>query len=185
MNKLETGRIMKMIKAAYPNFDTNGSAEDIAVLWAWRFKETDFRTVLDAVGEWIDGDHAFAPTVGQIKTIIAASRPKLSALDGWHEIERALKDSLANAESEFEKLSPPVKAYVKDPQTLRTLAGCDMSGRYFTDYQERFFKFFSAMQEDTTPDYPALNRPQDVALAENSRADRLIGDMADHFKLPG
>ena len=60
-----------------------------------------------------------------------------------------------------------------------------MSGRYFTDYQERFFKFFSAMQEDTTPDYPALNRPQDVALAENSRADRLIGDMADHFKLPG
>ena len=99
MNAQETGRIMKMIKAAYPNFDTNGSAEDIAVLWAWRFKETDFRTVLDAVGEWIDGDHAFAPTVGQIKALIKRSQPKLSALDGWHEIERALKDSLANAET--------------------------------------------------------------------------------------
>lgn len=184
MNKLETGRIMKMIKAAYPNFDTNGDAKDIAALWAWRFKDVDFKTVLEAVGDYIDGDHAFAPTVGQIKTIIAANRPKLSALDGWHEIGRALKDSLANAESEFEKLSPPVKAYVKDPQTLRTLAGCDMSGRYFTDYQERFFKFFSAMQEDTTPDYPALNKPEKSVIAENSRADRLIEGMADHFKMP-
>ena len=184
MNAQETGRIMKMIKAAYPNFDTNGSAEDIAVLWAWRFKETDFRTVLDAVGEWIDGDHAFAPTVGQIKALIKRSQPKLSALDGWHEIERALKDSLANAETEFEKLSQPVKAYVKDPQTLRTLAGCDLSGQYFTSYQERFFKYFSAMQEDTTPNYPALNKPENAAIAQNSRADRLIEGMADHFKLP-
>ena len=61
MNLNETGRIMKMIKAAYPNFDKNGSAKDIAALWAWRFKETDFKTVLEAVGTYIDGDHAFAP----------------------------------------------------------------------------------------------------------------------------
>ena len=184
MNKLETGRIMKMIKAAYPNFDTNGDAKDIAALWAWRFKDVDFKTVLEAVGDYIDGDHAFAPTVGEIKTIIKGKQPKLSAIDGWHEIERALRDSLTNAEKEFSKLSPPVKAYVKDPQTLRTLAGCDMSGRYFADYQERFFKLFSAMQEDTTPDYPALNKPEELAIEKNSRADRLIEGMADHFKLP-
>lgn len=184
MNKLETGRIMKMIKAAYPNFDTNGDAKDIAALWAWRFKDVDFKTVLEAVGDYIDGDHAFAPTVGEIKTIIKGKQPKLSAIDGWHEIERALRDSLTNAEKEFRKLSPPVKAYVKDPQTLRTLAGCDMSGRYFADYQERFFKLFSAMQEDTTPDYPALNRLDKAAIANSSRADRLIEGMADHFKLP-
>lgn len=184
MNANETGRIMKMIKAAYPNFDTNGDAKDIAALWAWRFKEIDFKTVLEAVGDYIDGDHAFAPAVGQIKTIIKGKQPKLSAIDGWHEIERALRDSLTNAEKEFSKLSPPVKAYVKDPQTLRTLAGCDMSGRYFADYQERFFKLFSAMQEDTTPDYPALNKPEEVAIEKNSRTDRLIEGMADHFKLP-
>ena len=73
---------------------------------------------------------------------------------------------------------------MKDPQTLRTLAGCDLSGQYFTSYQERFFKYFSAMQEDTTPNYPALNKPENAAIAQNSRADRLIEGMADHFKLP-
>jgi hypothetical protein len=41
MNLNETGRIMKMLKAAYPNFDKSGNAKDIAALWAWRFKETE------------------------------------------------------------------------------------------------------------------------------------------------
>ena len=159
MNLNETGRIMKMIKAAYPNFDKNGSAKDIAALWAWRFKETDFRTVLEAVGAYIDGDHAFAPTVGQIKAVIRAAQPKLSAADGWAEIARALKDSLANAEAEFNKLSPPVRAYVKSPQTLRSLAGCDMASRFFTDYQAQFFARFAAAQADETEDFAALNSP--------------------------
>ena len=164
---------MKMIKAAYPNFDKNGSAKDIAALWAWRFKETDFRTVLEAVGAYIDGDHAFAPTVGQIKAVIRAAQPKLSAADGWAEISRALKDSLANAEAEFKKLSPPVRAYVKDPHTLRLLAGSDLSGRFFGDYQERFFKTFSQVQGDERKDYAALNAPEAGAkvLGRGERMD--------------
>ena len=160
MNLNETGRIMKMLKAAYPNFDNNGDAADIAALWAWRFADTDIKTVMDAVGTYIDGDHAFAPTVGQIKTIIQDRQPKLSAAEGWAEIEKALKDSLGNAEAEFKKLSPPVRAYVKDPHTLRLLAGSDLSGRFFGDYQERFFKTFSRVQGDETPDYAALNAPE-------------------------
>jgi hypothetical protein len=160
MNLNETGRIMKMLKAAYPNFDNNGDAADIAALWAWRFKETDFKTVLEAVGAYIDGDHTFAPTVGQIKKIIQDRQPKLSAAEGWAEIARALKDSLANAEAEFKKLSPPVRAYVKDPHTLRLLAGSDLSGRFFGDYQERFFKTFSQVQGDERKDCAALNAPE-------------------------
>jgi hypothetical protein len=136
MNLNETGRIMKMLKAAYPNFDNNGDAADIAALWAWRFADTDLKTVMDAVGTYIDGDHTFAPTVGQIKKIIQDRQPKLSAAEGWAEIARALRDSLANAEAEFKKLSPPVRAYVKDPHTLRLLAGSDLSGRFFGDYQD-------------------------------------------------
>lgn len=160
MNLNETGRIMKMLKAAYPNFDNNGSAADIAALWAWRFADTELKTVMDAVGTYIDGDHAFAPTVGQIKKIIQDHQPKLSASAGWAEIARALRDSLANAEAEFKKLSSPVKAYVKDAHTLRLLAGSDLSGRFFGDYQERFFKTFSQVQGDGTPDYAALNAPE-------------------------
>ena len=160
MNTNETARIMKMFKAAYPDFDKNGDAKDIAALWAWRFKDADFKAVFAAVGDYIDGDHAFAPTVGQIKAIMNDKVPKLSAADGWAEITKALKDSLSNARSEFEKLSPPVKAYVKDAHTLRLLAGSDLSGRFFGDYQERFFKTFSQVQGDGTPDYAALNAPE-------------------------
>jgi hypothetical protein len=172
VNLNETGRIMKMIKAAYPNFDKSGNAKDIAALWAWRFKETDFKTVFEAVGTYIDGDHAFAPTVGQIKAVIRASQPTLSAADGWAEIARALKDSLANAEAEFNKLSPPVRAYVKSPQTLRSLAGCDIASRFFTDYQAQFFARFTAAQADETPDYAALNSPGNNQKAIESREDK-------------
>ena len=53
-----------------------------------------------------------------------------------------------------------MKAYVKDAHTLRLLAGSDLSGRFFGDYQERFFKTFLRVQGDGTPDYAALNAPE-------------------------
>lgn len=159
MNINETGDVMQIIKAAYPDFDKSVDAEAIAALWAWRFKDADFKAVLDAVGAYIDGDHAFAPTVGQIKALMNEKRPKLSAAEGWSEITRALKDSLSNAKAEFEKLSAPVRAYIEGPETLRMLAGCDVAGRVYQDYQERFFRTFSQVQGKFTerPDYAALN----------------------------
>ena len=168
MNTNETARIMKMFKAAYPDFDKNGDAKDIAALWAWRFKDADFKAVFAAVGDYIDGDHAFAPTVGQIKAIMNDKVPKLSAADGWAEITKALKDSLSNARSEFEKLSPPVRAYVEGPETLRMLAGCDVAGRAYQDYQAQFFKTFAQMQGKFTerPDYAALNAAEAKALGQ-------------------
>ena len=83
-----------------------------------------------------------------------------------------MKDSLANAEREFNKLSPPVRAYVKSPQTLRSLAGCDMASRFFTDYQAQFFARFTAAQADETPDYAALNSPGNNQKAIESGEDK-------------
>ena len=167
----ETGRIMTMLKVAYPDFDKGVDAEDIAALWAWRFKDVDFKAVFAAVGEYIDGDHAFAPTVGQIKAIMNDKVPKLSAADGWAEITKALKDSLSNAKAEFEKLSPPVRAYVEGPETLRMLAGCDVAGRAYQDYQTRFFRTFSQVQGrfSERPDYAALNAADRLSIGSEGQ----------------
>lgn len=162
---------MTMLKVAYPDFDKGVDAEDIAALWAWRFKDVDFKAVFAAVGEYIDGDHAFAPTVGQIKAIMNDKVPKLSAAEGWAEITRALKDSLSNAKAEFEKLSPPVRAYVEGPETLRMLAGCDVAGRAYQDYQTRFFRTFSQVQGrfSERPDYAALNAADRLSIGGGSK----------------
>lgn len=171
MNKQGATRIVKMIKAAYPNFDNNANPADIIALWAWRFKDTPFEKVMDAVGKYIDGDHEFYPKVGQIKAIINREGA-MTPLEGWREIQRAIKNSARDSEHEFEKLSPPVKAYVGSPATLKELATMPYETHYLDHYQERFLRAFSSMQADGTPDYAALNKPEEAKI--DGRMEKLI-----------
>jgi hypothetical protein len=179
MNRQEAARIMKMLKAAYPNFDNSASPADIMALWLWRFSDTPFKVVFEAVGDYIDGDHSFAPTVGQIKKIIADKKPKLSAEEAWQEIEGALKNAGRDCEAEFAKLSPPVKAYVKSPGVLRHLATAPYSSGEYDDYQARFFKFFKGGVPVDEKDDAALNQAPETAKLGGSdqRMQKLVANL--------
>jgi hypothetical protein len=124
MNKQDTARIMKMMKAAYPNFDKNGSEEDIANLWAWRFKDVDAKAVFEAVGEYIDTDMSgFAPSVGQIKQIIANKAYKpIDPSDAWQQVLRALSNAGSYPQKAFDALPAPVQRAVGSAATLKQWA---------------------------------------------------------------
>ena len=124
MNKQDTARIMKMIKAAYPNFDKNGSEEDIANLWVWRFKNVDVNVVFEAVGEYIDTDMSgFAPSVGQIKQIIANKAYKpIDPGDAWQQVMRALSDAGSYPQKAFDALPAPIQRAVGSATTLKQWA---------------------------------------------------------------
>ncbi|MGN0193857.1 MAG: replicative helicase loader/inhibitor, partial [Pseudoramibacter sp.] len=176
MTKQGAARIMKMLKAAYPNFDNNANPADVMDMWLWRFKTTPFEVVFEAVGEYIDGDHEFAPTVGQIKQIIRDKNPGMTAAEGWQEIERALKNAGRDSKAEFDKLSPAVRAYVKSPATLKYLATTPYSAGEYEAYQERFFKYFKGDATDQTPDTGDQNKK-----LENGGADPRMQKMIAHL----
>jgi hypothetical protein len=170
MNKQETGKIMQMIKAAYSTFGKDTSQASITMLWAMCFKDIPFETVFEGVMNYINSDNAFPPSPGQIKTIIQ-SKGAMTPDDGWKEVERALKNSARDSKTEFEKLSPPVKAYVGGPETLKILATTPLNTHYLDRYQEKFLKEFNAVSINSVPDYEALNKPQDLkAIAEQDAA---------------
>lgn len=176
MNKQGAARIMKMLKAAYPNFDNNASPADIMDMWLWRFKDTPFEVVFEAVGEYIDGDHSFAPTVGQIKKIIADKNPGMTAAEGWQEIEGALKNAGRDSKTEFEKLSPAVRAYVNSPATLKYLATTPYSSGEYEAYQTRFFKCFKGDVPAQAPDDQTQNKKLENG-GEDPRMRKLLQNL--------
>lgn len=186
MNKQDTARIMKMIKAAYPNFDKNGSEEDIASLWAWRFKDVDVKTVFDAVGEYIDTDMSgFAPSVGQIKQIIANKAYKpIDPNDAWQQVLRALRDAGSYPQKAFDALPAPVQRAVGSAATLKQWAMTP------TAELENFTKqrFVSQLKDQTTAEVTAniveprrtLEAKVQAALPEEKKPPADNFNPADH-----
>ena len=159
---------MKMIKAAYPNFDKNGSEEDIASLWAWRFKDVDVKTVFDAVGEYIDTDMSgFAPSVGQIKQIIANKAYKpIDPSDAWQQVLRALRDAGSYPQKAFDALPAPIQRAVGSAATLKQWAMTP------TAELESFTKqrFVNLLKDQTTAEVQANIVNPGHTLAETAQA---------------
>jgi hypothetical protein len=186
MNKQDTARIMKMIKAAYPNFDKNGNEEDIANLWAWRFKNVDVNAVFEAVGEYIDTDMSgFAPSVGQIKQIIANKAYKpIDPSDAWQQVLKALMDAGSYPQKAFDKLPAPVQRAVGSAATLRQWAMAP------TSELESFTKqrFVNQLKDQTTAEVQAnivdperaLESKAQPALPEEKKPQADDFNPADH-----
>lgn len=186
MNKQDNARIMKMIKAAYPNFDKNGSEEDIANLWAWRFKNVDVNAVFEAVGEYIDTDMSgFAPSVGQIKQIIASKAYKpIDPSDAWQQVLRALSDAGSYPQKAFDALPAPIQRAVGSAATLKQWAMTP------TSELESFTKqrFVSQLKDQTTAEVQAnivdpgrtLESKAPAALPEEKKPQADDFNPADH-----
>lgn len=186
MNKQDTARIMKMIKAAYPNFDKNGSEEDIANLWAWRFKNVAVNVVFEAVGEYIDTDMSgFAPSVGQIKQIIANKAYKpIAPGDAWQQVLRALMDAGSYPQKAFDALPAPVQRAVGSAATLKQWAMTP------TAELESFTKqrFVNQLKDQTTAEVTAniveprrtLEAKVQAALPEEKKPPADNFNPADH-----
>lgn len=186
MNKQDNARIMKMIKAAYPNFDKNGNEEDIANLWAWRFKNVDVNAVFEAVGEYIDTDMSgFAPSVGQIKQIIASKAYKpIDPSDAWQLVLKALMDAGSYPQKAFDGLPAPVQRAVGSAATLKQWAMTP------TAELESFTKqrFVNQLKDQTTVEVQAnivdperaLERKAPAALPEEKKPQADDFNPADH-----
>lgn len=134
MTVKETGAIMDVLKAAYPQYYRNQSDEEkynAACLWAGLFTNYPLETVAAAVKLFIASDtKGFPPVPGMImdKVIAIGRGQEMSEMEAWTMVSRAiakgspytmLRTGKTGYQMEFEKLPPEVQRIVGSSRTLQ------------------------------------------------------------------
>lgn len=132
MNKEETTDIVSLIIAAYPNHykSINASVmQNTVFIWHEILKEYDVNIVKMALKSYIANDtKGFPPAPGQIighlRNLIKVSKNEetMNGIEAWGLVSKALRNSLYNAEEQFNKLPALVQKAVGSPMILKEWA---------------------------------------------------------------
>lgn len=131
MNKLETTRIMAVLQAAYPQFYTKKTMDElnaIANLWTEMFSDEPYELVAMATKALIKTrTSTFPPGIGEInEKIMQITTPEdMSAMEAWACVAKAIRNGLYGAEKEFNSLDSIIQKIVGSPQQLREWAMMD------------------------------------------------------------
>lgn len=131
MDRVETAKILSVLKAAYPHSFkdlTKRDAESVLDLWAAMFSEEPYEAVSAAVYALIavrkDG---YSPTVGEVKERLDMLRSgdDLPEQSAWALVSKACRNGLYGYRKEFDRLPPDVQRAVGAPEQLRAWARMD------------------------------------------------------------
>lgn len=125
MNKMETARVLSVLRAAYPNFYkgmARGELEQILDLWTDMFLDDDPEIVGGAVKAFIATDSkGFPPVIGVIKDKVRqiSRPPMMTEQEAWALVLKAVRNSGYQSQREFEALPPLLRGLVGSPRQLK------------------------------------------------------------------
>ena len=180
MNRSETSAILTILKTAYPQFYRGidvKEAERTVSLW--------HEMVAVAVKAMIASrTNTFPPNIGEVKEEIAKMRSpnEMTAIEAWGLVAAATRNSLYNAQAEFDRLPPTVQRLVGSPLQLREWATMDadtVSSVIASNFQ-RAYRVRSASDREY------MKLPADIKKVISGVADRLsLGDGSMETELEG
>ena len=171
MTKDETLKIMSILRAAYPRYYANQSKEDAAGavnLWHIMLSDHDYKTVMMAIRAVI-ANLKYPPSVADvIASIQSLTAPRdLEPLEAWGLVQKAIRNSLYNADEEFNKLPETIQLAVGSPDALRAWARDD-EGATNTVTASNFQRSYAARLK-SIKEYRAM--PKDVRAFLDSIAE--------------
>ena len=175
MNRSETSAILTILKTAYPQFYRGidvKEAERTVSLWHEMFKDDPVDVVAVAVKAMIASrTNTFPPNIGEIKEEIAKMRSpnEMTAIEAWGLVAAATRNSLYNAQAEFDRLPPTVQRLVGSPLQLREWATMDadtVSSVIASNFQRAY-----RVRRTINREYMKL--PADIKKVISGVADRL------------
>ena len=134
MTAYETGAVMDVLIAAYPQFYSRSDTEDLkkaVALWAEMFKDDDVNIVKLALKALIaTDDKGYPPHIGAVKAKIRqlTEEEPMSEQEAWAILSKAIRRSTYYSREEFEKLPPEIQRVVHSPEQLREWAMSDGEG---------------------------------------------------------
>lgn len=153
MTRTEVLRILSILKVSYQNFYLRMNRNDAIVmseLWCEVFEDDDAGLVETAVKYLINHRSDFPPDIATIRqtmeTMVDSVNRKMAEEDYWILLEKAVRNSTYNAETEFEKLPAMLQRWLDSPSKLRLYASQDAE-TFQTVTRGLFFKSFKDMRE--------------------------------------
>lgn len=152
MTREETGRILAVLRAVYPNFYTHATPEDAAALialWTEMFADDDYAVINAAVKALIATDEkGFPPTIGAIKARVRQiTQPEaLTPQEAWALVAKAVRNGYYGAEEEYAALPDEVRRVVGSADQIRRWADVE-SPTLHTVVASNFQKSFAARME--------------------------------------
>jgi len=176
MNKAETAAILAIIKTAYPNFYRDVKEVDAAInLWAMMFSSDPALIVTEAV-KALMCSLKFPPTIADVKEKIHQIQEpdKMTELEAWSQVQRAIADSNYHAEERFAALPPLVQKIIGSHNVLREWAMMDTE-TVNSVIQSNFMRSFTAKQKQVDT-YKALPDSTKEMIAGAKRFELTEGD---------
>ena len=129
MNKIETTKILAVLKATYPNFYKDMSKQEIndtINIWSEMFKEEPYELITIVIKEVISTSE-FPPTIATIKKKLyeLTHTNEESNSELWERLLKAIRNGLYGSEQEFKMLPDIVKEFLGSPEQLREIAEMD------------------------------------------------------------
>ena len=117
----ETGAIMRILKANYPNWKAD---KDTLLLWSQMFADDSVQIVGAAVKAFIaQDDKGFAPVIGQIKQLILkATDTSLGEGEAWSLVRKAISNGIYGSNEEYKALPLILQRVVGSPDQLEQWA---------------------------------------------------------------
>ena len=124
MLREEAAKLLMMMQGAYPNYKPLDKTVTVNT-WHLALSDISFDFAQQAFLAYLRSDTSgFAPAPGQLIALVQSLHtPKqMNELEAWTLVEKAIRNSSYNSESEFSKLPPLVQKAVGSPGQLRSWA---------------------------------------------------------------
>ena len=124
MNLGETAKILYVMKATYPRYFNDLTAEEtkrMAEAWHMMLDEYDYNAVAASLKAYaLSNASGFPPTPGQlVENISKAKTEHEDAIAAWQRVRKALRNGNYGAEEEYEKLPPMIQKALGGASTIR------------------------------------------------------------------
>lgn len=124
MTRDEVKKIIAVIAATFPNFDSDDPATTIDA-WHLFLADYSYQDISAALKIYVStANSAFPPSASQLIGQLNKVRSLKNAqeVDVWREVRPAIRNGNYHAEEEFKKLSPLAQKMVGDPGQLKEWA---------------------------------------------------------------
>ena len=164
MTRDDTTVILGILKTSYPNFYKGMEKKEMYAtidLWSEMFENDDLNLVKVAVKELIQ-TLKFPPTIAKKKKkMYDLTTETKTTSDLWNELVKALRNSGYHAEEQYMKLSPEVKAFVRNPSQLKEMAMMN-SDVINSVTKGQFFKQIEVIQKRVKEDKQMLPEAREL-----------------------
>lgn len=165
-------KLATVLRAAY-NSDKLMPDRQSAMVWYEMLKDIDYPVLMQGCYKLIQSS-PYPPTIADIRASCASLQAveRLSDLEAWAMVRKALSNGVYGAEAEYNKLPPLVQKAVGTPANIREMAQADMES-VATVFQSQFLRAYRA-EAQRAADMAKLS-PKIRTLLEGTAATMIEG----------